>query len=378
MVIGIKGCMILASISGIILAFGLSAAAQAPKNSDIKEIWTRKTDTVLSISVSEEGNLAFSERTRNAGFLRIYNQKDKSLESWKCASTEKVVVSGNYVFAAHNIGQFSLFQIKPSTQLWGRRLDSLCLSSLDYSHESEYGVVGDVPIDSVFTPAASTIWIFDQYGGIIWEKRLNVHLTCAAVNPRGYVVAAGEKFHPLGKNPSSTEGENAVYLFDPSEELLAHVQFDFPPIDIEIDKDAERIVVGLENGGMAVLNRNGKVLWEKDDIGGYLAIDEEGQRIVTTKSAHPVLLDQEGKVLWESQQEGTGGIDGLVISRNGKYIGIGTYDNRVVILETASKKVLYQTKPEKKLSMVSLSNSYAGIAIEGEVKLLRLKEEPRR
>lgn len=136
--------------------------------------------------------------------------------------------------------------------------------------------------------------------------------------------------------------------------------------------------MGLENGGMAVLNRNGKVLWEKDDIGGYLAIDEEGQRIVTTKSAHPVLLDQEGKVLWESQQEGTGGIDGLVISPNGKYIGIGTYDNRVVILETASKKVLYQTKPEKKLSMASLSNSYAGIAIEGEVKLLRLKEEPRR
>jgi len=124
---------------------------------------------------------------------------------------------------------------------------------------------------------------------------------------------------------------------------------------------------------MVFLNRNGKILWGKDNIGGYVAVDEEGERIVTTKSTHLVLLNQEGKVLWESQQEVTGGVEGLVVSPNGKYIGIRAPNLAVVILEAASGKVLYQTKPGKKVSRVSLSNSYAGIAIDGKVKLLRLK-----
>jgi len=373
MATGIKKCMMLPSILGIILILRLSPIAQAGEDLDVKEIWTCKTDTVLSISVSEEGSLAFSEQTRNAGFIRIYDQEDEFLESWKCSSTEKTVVSGNYVFAAYNVDIFSLFQIKPNKQLWGRRIDLLSPSCLGYSHESECGVVGDIPMDSAFNPAASTIWVFDQNGGVVWEERLNVHLTCAAVNQRGYVAAAGEKFGPLDRNLNYTEGENGVYVFDPSGKLLAHVQFDSPPIDVEIDKNAERIVVGLDNGGMVLLNRNGKILWGKDNIGGYVAVDEQGERIVTTKSTHLVLLNQEGKVLWESQQEVTGGIEGLVVSPNGKYIGIRAPNLAVVILEAASGKVLYQTKPGKKVSRISLSNSYAGIAIEGKVKLLRLK-----
>jgi len=370
---GIKKCMMLPSILGIILILRLSPIAQAAEYLDVAEIWTSKTDTVLSISVSEEGSLAFSEQTRNAGFIRIYDQKDKSLESWKCSSTERVVVSGNYVFCAYNGNIFSLFQIKPSKQLWGRRIDLLSPSCLGYSHESECGVVGDIPMDSAFNPAASTIWVFDQNGGVIWEERLNVHLTCAAVNQRGYVAAAGEKFGPLDKNFNCTEGENAVYVFDPLGKLLAHVQFDSPPIDVEIDKNAKRIVVGLDNGGMVLLDRDGEILWEEDNIGGYVAVDEQGERIVTTKLTHLVLLNQEGKVLWESHQEVAGGIEGLVVSPNGKYIGIRAPNLTVAILEAASGKVLYQTKPAKKMSRVSLSNSYAGIAIEGKVKLLRLK-----
>lgn len=370
---GIKKCMMLPSILGIILILRLSPIAQAGEDLDVKEIWICKTDTVLSISVSEEGNLAFSEQTKNTGFIRIYNQKDESLESWKCSSTERVVVSGNYVFAAYNGNIFSLFQIKPSKQLWGRRVDFLSPSCLCYSHESECGVVGNIPMDSAFNPAASTIWLFDQNGGVVWEKRLNIHLTCAVVNQKGYIVAAGGKFGPLDRNLNYTEGENAVYVFDPSGKLLAYVQFDFPPIDIEIDKNAKRIIVGLDNGGMVFLNRDGEILWEKDNIGGYVAIDEQGERIVTTKSTHLVLLNQEGKVFWESGQEVTGGIEGLVVSPNGKYIGIRVPNLAVVILEAASGKVLYQTKPGKKVSRVSLSNCYAGIAIEGKVMLLRLK-----
>jgi hypothetical protein len=369
----IKKCMMLPGILGMILALGLSPIAQTAEYLGVEEIWTCKTDTVLSISVSEEGNLAFSEQTRNVGFIRIYNQEDKSLESWKCSSTERVVVSGNYVFAAYNGNIFSLFQIKPSKQLWGRRIDLLSLFCLGYSHEVECAVVGDIPMDSALNPVASTIWVFDQNGGVIWEERLNVHLTCAVINQKGYVVAAGEKFGPLDKNFNYTEGENAVYAFDPSGKLLAHVQFDSPPIDVGIDKNAERIVVGLDNGGMVLLNRDGKVLWEKGNIGGYVALDEQGKRIVTTKLTHLVLLNQEGKVLWESQQEVTGGIEGLVVSPNGKYIGIQAPNLTVVILEAASGKVLYQIKPGKKVSRVSLSNCYAGIAIKGKVKLLRLK-----
>lgn len=300
--------------------------------------------------------------------MRIYNRKDNFLKSWKCSSTQRVVVSGNYVLAAYNSNIFSLLQIKPSKQLWGKRVDSLSPSSLDYSYEAKCGVVGDIPVDSKLNPAASTIWVFSQNGDIIWQKKLDIHLTCAVVNQKGYVVAAGEKFGPLDKNFNYTEGENGVYVFDPSGKLLAHVQFDSPPIDVGIDKYAERIVVGLDDGRMTLLNR-----WEKNDIGGYVAISEQGKRIASTKLVHPVLLNEEGEVLWQSQQEVLGGIEGLAISPNGQYMGIKTYDNAVVILEAVSGKVVYRTKPGKKVSRVSLSNSYAGIAIEREVKLLSLK-----
>jgi len=363
----------LSGVLGIILIVEFSLTAQAKRDLDVKEIWSYKTGATFSISVSEDGNLAFSEKTREASFIRIYNQKDNSLKTWKCSSTERVIVSGRYVLAAYNTNIFSLFQIKPSKQLWAIRVDSLSSLSLDYSHEAKCGIVGSVPVNSNLNPTASTIWIFDQSGDVIWQKKLDVHLTCAVVNQKGYVVAAGEKFGPLDKNFNYTEGGNAVYVFDPSGKLLANVQFDSPPIDVGIDKYAERIAVGLDDGGMVLLNRNGKILWEKDDIGGYVAISEQGERIATTKLIHPVLLNQEGKVLWESQQKVVGGIEGLSISPKGEYIGAGTWDNKVVILDATSGKVLYQTKPGKRVSRVSLSNSYAGIAIEGEVKLLSLK-----
>jgi len=368
-----KKWIILVGISGIILIVGFFSTPRARGNPDVKEIWSYKTDTTFSISVSEEGSLAFSEQTEKAGFMRIYNRKDNSLKSWKCSSTQRMVVSGNYVFAAYDSNIFSLLQIKPGKQLWSKRIDSLNPSSLDYSYEAKCGVVGDIPVDSEFNLAASIIWVFNQNGDVIWQKKLDIHLTCAVVNQKGYVVAAGEKFGPWDENFDYTEGENAVYVFEPSGRLLAHVQFDSPPIDVAIDKDAERIVVGLDNGGMVLFNRNGKILWEKDNIGGYIAIDERGERIVTTKSTHLVLLNQEGEVLWESQLRAFGGIEGLVISPNGEYIGIRTYDFAVVILEAVDGKVLYQTKSGKKVSRVSLSNSYAGIVIEGEVKLLSLK-----
>ncbi|PWI46420.1 hypothetical protein CEE45_16885 [Candidatus Heimdallarchaeota archaeon B3_Heim] len=369
----IKKWIILAGILGIILIVEFFSIGQARGDSDVKEIWSYKTDTTFSISVSEEGNLAFSEGTKKAGFMRIYNRKDNSLKSWKCSSTQRVVVSGNYVFAAYNSNISSLLQIKPSKQLWAKRVDSLNPSSLDYSNEAKCGVAGNIPVDSKGNLAASTIWIFDQSGDITWQKELNVFLTCAIINQKGYVVAAGEKFGPWDENFNCTKGENAVYVFDPSGKVLAHVQFASPPIDVGIDKYAERIAVGTDDGGMVFLNRNGKILWEKDDIGGYIAVDKESERIATTKSVYLVLLNQKGKVLWESQQEVAGGIEGLVVSPNGKFVGISTFDSAVIILDALNGKVLYQTKPGKKVSRISLSNSYAGVAIEGEIKLLSLK-----
>jgi len=368
-----KKWTILAGISGIILIVGFFSAPRARGNPDVKEIWSYKTDTTFSISVSEEGNLAFSEQTEKAGFMRIYDRKDNSLKNWECSSTQRVIVSGNYVLATYNSNTFSLLQIKPSKQLWSKRIDFLNPLSLNYSYEAKCGVVGDMPVDSKSNLAASTIWVFNQNGDVIWQKKVDIHLTCAVVNQKGYVVAAGEKFGPWDKNFNYTEGENAVYIFDPSGKPLAHVRFDSPPIDVGIDKDAETIVVGLDNGGMVLFNRNGEILWEEDNIGGYVAIDERGETIVATKLTHLVLLNREGEVLWESRQEVAGGIEGLVISPDGKYVGIGTWGLAVVILEAASGKVLYQTKPGKKVSRISLSNSYAGIAIEGEVKLLSLK-----
>ena len=367
-----KKWIVLAGISGIILIVGVFSAVRARGNPDVEEIWSYKTDTTFSISVSEEGNLAFSEQTDKAGFMRIHNRKDNSLKNWKCSSTQRVIVSGNHVLATYNSNTFSILQIEPSKQLWSKRVDDLSPSSLSYSYEAKRGVVGDIPMDSEFNLAASTIWVFNQNGDVIWQKKLDIHLTCAVVNQKGYVVAAGEKFGPWDKDFNYTEGENAVYIFDPSGKPLTHVRFDSPPIDVGIDKYAETIVVGLDNGGMVLFNRNGEILWEKDNIGGYVAIDERGETIVTTKLTHPVLLNREGEVLWESQLGTFGGIEGLVISPNGEYIGISTYDS-VVILQAVDGKVLYQTKAGKKVSRVSLSDSYAGIAIEGEVKLLSIE-----
>jgi len=363
-----------ADMLGLTLILVVCSITQAIGNTSVEEIWSCKTDTTFSISVSEDGNLAFSEATKNAGYIRIYNRKEDSLQTWECSDTERVVVSGGYVLAAYNRNDFSLFQIKPSKQLWGKRVDSLSSLSLDYSYEAKCGVVGDGPFDSNSNPTASTIWTFDQNGDVIWQKKLNVHLTCAIVNQKGYVAVTGEKFGPWDKNYNYTKGENAVYVFNPSGKLLVHVQFDSPPIDVGIDRDAERIVVGLDNGEMVFLNRNGKNLWKKSNIGGYVAINEQGEKIVATNSsAHPVLLNRKGKVLWESQLEVLpGSIEGLVISPKGDYIGIGNFDV-VMVLDALNGKVLYQTKLGKKLSRISLSNSYAGIAIEGEVKLLSLK-----
>ncbi len=126
-----KKWTILAGISGIILIVGFFSAPRARGSQDVKEIWSYKTDTTFSISVSEEGNLAFSEGTKKAGFMHIYNRKDNSLKSWKCSSTQRVVVSGNYVFAAYNSNISSLLQIKPSKQLWAKPVDSLSPSSLE-------------------------------------------------------------------------------------------------------------------------------------------------------------------------------------------------------------------------------------------------------
>ncbi|MBA7491874.1 hypothetical protein ES702_02422 [subsurface metagenome] len=371
--IKIKNWVMFTDILGLTLILVVCSITQAIGNTNIEEIWSYKTDTTFSISVSEGGNLAFSEATKNAGYIRIYNRKEDSLQTWECSGTERVVVSKGYVLAAYDSRNFSLFQIEPSKQLWGKRIDSLNSLSLDYSYEAKRGVAGDGPFDTNSNPTASTIWAFDQNGDVIWQKKINVQLTYAVVNQKGYVAITGEKFGPWDKNYNYTKGENAVYVFNPSGKLLVHVQFDSPPIDVGIDKDAEKIVVGLDNGGMVFINRKGKILWKKDDIGGYVAIDGQGERIITTKSIHPVLLNQEGKVLWESQQEAIGGIEGLVISPNGKYVGISTFDFAVVILDALNGKVLYQTKPGKKVSRISLSNSYAGVAIEGEVKLLSFK-----
>jgi len=360
-------------VVGIVFAVSCSPAADAQEDPQIRRIWRRKTDTVFSVSVSEEGHVAFSEGTRDAGFIRIYSRKDDSVHSWKCESADRVVVCGNHVFAAYNTKVLSLFRVKPSEQLWAKQVDSLNPLSLDYSCEAKRGVLGNMPLDSAFNPAASSVWVFDEKGDVVWQKRLNVHLTCAAVNEKGYVIVAGERFGPLDESFEYTKGENAVYIFDPLGNQVAHVMFDSPPIDVAPAGRAETFAVEFDDGRMVLLDGDGKVLWEKEDLGGYVAIDGRGERIVTTKSVRPVLLDRQGRIIWEGQEEVFGGPEGLAISPNARYVGVTTVDNAVVILEGESGKTLYKTKAGKKVSRVSLSNSYAGVSIEGEVQLLSLK-----
>lgn len=336
---------------------------------NIAEIWSVAIpDVTRSVSVSESGKVVIITDGTN---LQVYSDQGELEKYWippTGSYFEFCLVRQEYVLGTHGDVVFLLAN-GGSEQLWAKSLRDLWPDAVAMSIESRRIVVASLP-----PSGKSTIWMLEMEGNVVWNREIESNVTDTAITPEGFVIAGGERYGYL-----ADKGRHAVYLFRPNGSLAWWEESDSPVIDVAVSDDCTRIVAGLDDGGMLLLDGDGRVVWEKEVIGAWVDISGDGQCIVASSLNGLVMLGIDGSIIWQSDALGylPGSQDGLEISRNGKTIvgftAPSIYEgNRVCVFDRGGD-ILYSVTNSTTAPRVAVSENGQFVAIAFGRKLILLQ-----
>jgi DNA-binding beta-propeller fold protein YncE len=360
-------------LAGMFLAFLLAGnIAVTGATASIVEVWSVPiSDVAYSVSVSDNGRVALV--TDDGASLRVYSSQGEREKNWsppKGTYFEFCLVRQDYVLGTYG-NVVSLFGNEGNEQLWGKSLRDLWPDAVAMSIDSERIVMASYPPND-----KSAVWMLDMEGNELWNRQVESNITDTAITAEGFVVAGGEQYGYF-----ADKGRHAVYLFRLNGSLAWWKETDSPVIDVAVSDDCTYIVAGLDNGGMLFLDGDGHILWEKDEIGGWVDLSGDGQLAVAgSNRGYLVVVDAEGNAIWQSAALDIFGYqDGLNISRNGQTIvGFGMpmkYEgNRIFVFDSAGE-ILYSDTNSTSAPRVAVSESGQFVAIAFGRKLILLRCE---
>jgi len=356
---------------GLFFAFLLAGnIAVTGENASVAEVWSAPISKyAYSISVSDSGRVVAVVDISKVSHMEVYSSQGEVERNWSSSKRdfEFCLIRKDYVLVTYG-DIVSLFGNGGNEQLWADSYQDLWPNAA-MSVDSKRIVILSYPPD-----AKSTIWTLNMEGDVLWNHQVESNVSVAAITPEGFVAAGGEKYGYL-----CDKGRDAVYLFRPDGSLAWSKETDSPVIDVAVSDDCSYIVAGLDNGGMLFLDRDGHVVWEKEEIGAWVDMSGDGQRIVASSLNGLVVLGVDGNIIWQSDALGYFPGDGgnLNISRNGKTIvGLEAamiYEgNRVCVFDRAGENVYSDTDSNSSPRVaVSESGQFVAIAFARKLILLR-------
>jgi len=357
---------------GLFFAFLLAGnIAVTGENATVAEVWSAPISKyAYSISVSDSGRVVAVVDIGKVSHMQVYSSQGGHEKNWnppEGACFEFCLIRKDYVLATYgNI--VSLFGNGGKEQLWAKSIQDLWPDAA-MSVDSKRIVIPSYPPD-----AKSTIWTLNMEGDVLWNHQVESNVSVVAITPEGFVAAGGEKYGYF-----CDKGRDAVYLFRPNGSLAWWKETDSPVIDVAVSDDCSYIVAGLDDGGMLFLDRDGHVVWEKEEIGAWVDMSGDGQRIVASSLNGLVVLGVDGNIIWQSDALGLapGDESNFNISGNGKTIvGLNApamYEgNRVGVFDRAGENVYSDTDSTSSPRIaVSESGQFVGIAFARKLILLR-------
>lgn len=349
-----------------------SAGIEEAASAGIEELWTRTIPSVCwALSVTDEGNVAAIEVDGMETVLGVYSATGSVIKRWTPPSRtfEYCSLDGEYMIAQYG-NTVALFEKNGGEQLWAKSVPDVWPSSVSLSASSGRVVFADQPFVGM-----STVWCYGLDGQKIWSKKIASAVKDTSISASGDVAVAGEKYGPMWD-----EGKYAVYLFSPTGAELWCIETDVGVIDVAMTPQAEHVIAGLGNTGMLFLDKSGRTLWSKDDIGGYVDMSADAGLIVaSTRGKGIVALDSSGETLWSSSNlRLRGGTDSLCISDNGAIIVAlrleSIYADNVVQVLNSTGEVLFEQEDSTTAPRVAVSprGRYVAIAFGRRLRLFEV------
>lgn len=167
------------------------------------------------------------------------------------------------------------------------------------------------------------IYAFNSTGGILWKYQAKGAVGDVAMTPKGDRIVATSFVTP----------ESTLYLLDPKGRLVWKKGLENLSKGVDISADGNTIAVGLSNGKIQVLDRNGAIKWEyltRDSPWGIwdVALKQDGGLVAGSDDTYLYVLNPKGELVFNDSQGSGLYINGVATSTEGDYIGVASRGKR--------------------------------------------------
>ena len=156
---------------------------------------------------------------------------------------------------------------------------------------------------------------------------------------------------------------NRSLIFGDVPSILWSVEFPGKVTGSDISKDG-RIAVGLDTGGIYILDRTGVVMYEnKTSVGiNSVSISSDGKRVVFGGGNTLYYLSGNGSLLWSYKIPGAGGVRGVSVSSDGRRVAFGAGDALYYLSDNGSLLWSYKIPGAGGVRGVSVSSDGRRVA----------------
>jgi len=194
---------------------------------------------------------------------------------------------------------------------------------------------------------------------LLWSYEAGDGVTSISMSSDGSYVAAG--FGWTSKVRFNTSfGENRVYLFDRTGNILWDYKTEGTVSSVSLSSDGSYVAVGsLDN--VYLFDPSGNLLWsyKTDSYVGHVSISPDGSHVAAQVGYDVYLFDRLGNLLWSYKTDNW--VRSVSISSDGSYIAAGSGDKKVYFFDR-SGNLLWSYNTGENVNIVSVSSDGSYIA----------------
>lgn len=183
--------------------------------------------------------------------------------------------------------------------------------------------------------------VYDNKGVQLWEFKADNAVTGVAITGDGTLVAA-------------VSADRNLRLFDGQGQLLWTYTTKFPLLGVAIADDGGYVsVASVEGKNLLLLNREGKLVWDKNLIvpvesTAIYGSGENTRVLAGTRDSRIYLFSAKGDELYRIQLDDI--VHSLAVTRSGSRIAAATGDGRVTVIDGSTAKVIWQMDARRERS----------------------------
>ncbi|MFQ5815305.1 MAG: PQQ-binding-like beta-propeller repeat protein [Candidatus Hydrothermarchaeaceae archaeon] len=168
------------------------------------------------------------------------------------------------------------------------------------------------------------LYAFNRTGGSLWQFKAFGAVNDVSITPKGDRIVATSYVTPNG----------TVYLLDSKGRLIWKRTLESFAKGVDISSDGDTIALGLGNGKIRVLDKNGKTLWDyetRHSAWGVwdVALKPDGGVVAGGDDTYFYILSPEGELIFNDSKGSGLYVHGVAVSEDGSYIGVASHGKRV-------------------------------------------------